>query len=172
MPASRKPAKKSAATTATKASKKVAKKVAVSTEPVFTDEERAAIKEYAAEARAAKRGGARARAADGASEVLAKIAAMPAQDRTTAERVHAVVTSAAPTLTPRLWYGMPAYSKDGKVLVFLQPAHKFKTRYSTLGFSDEARLDEGTMWPSSFAVTKLTAADERRIAALVKKAMG
>jgi uncharacterized protein YdhG (YjbR/CyaY superfamily) len=103
--------------------------------------------------------------------VLAKIAEMPEPDRAMAERLHAVITSSAPTLSPRLWYGMPAYAKDGKVVCFFQGAHKFKSRYATFGFDDQANLDEGTMWPTSFALTELTAADEARIGALVKKAV-
>jgi len=106
------------------------------------------------------------------SAVLAKIAAMPPADRAMAERVHAIVTASAPELSPKLWYGMPAYAKNGKVICFFQDANKFKARYATLGFSDQARLDEGPMWPTSFALTRLTAADEARIAALVKKAVG
>jgi len=131
----------------------------------FTAEERAAIKERVKETNAA------AEDADGESALLAKIAEMVDSDRTMAKRLHAVVKASAPTLSPRLWYGMPAYAKDGKTICFFQPAKKFKTRYATLGFNDGAHLDEGTMWPTAFALTKLTAADEARIGALVKKAV-
>ena len=137
----------------------------------FTDEERDAIKERAQEMKAAARRGPRADKANGATDVLAKIAEMPEPDRAMAERLHAVITASAPALSPKLWYGMPAYAKDGKVVCFFQSAQKFKTRYATLGFSDDANLDDGTMWPSAFALTKLTAADEARIGALVKKAV-
>jgi uncharacterized protein YdhG (YjbR/CyaY superfamily) len=137
----------------------------------FTDEERAAMKEHAQELRAARRG-SRAGQADGEGELLAKIAEMTAPDRALAERVHAVIKASAPALSPRTWYGMPAYAKDGKVLCFFQPAHKFKTRYATFGFNDVAHLDEGTMWPIAFALTaEMTAADEARIAALVRQAV-
>jgi len=136
----------------------------------FTDEERGAMKERAQELKGARRG-SRAAKADGESELLAKIAEMAAPDRALAERLHAVIKASAPSLSPRTWYGMPAYAKDGKVLCFFQPAQKFKTRYSTFGFNDVANLDDGTMWPIAFALTdELTAADEARIAALVKKA--
>jgi hypothetical protein len=136
----------------------------------FTDEERAAMKERAQELKAAAR--ADKDKADGDSAVLAKIATMPEPDRALGKRLHAIVKASAPGLTPKLWYGMPAYAnKDGKVVCFFQSAQKFKTRYATLGFSDKANLDEGTMWPVAFALTKLTAADEGRIGALVKKAM-
>ena len=137
----------------------------------FTDEERAAMKERAQELKAAARRGPRADKADGESAVLAKIAEMPEPDRAMAERLHAVIKASAPALSPRLWYGMPAYARDGKVVCFFQSAQKFKTRYATLGFSDEANLDEGAMWPTAFALTELTAADEARIGALVKKAV-
>ncbi|MDQ1589357.1 MAG: hypothetical protein QOJ77_2522 [Microbacteriaceae bacterium] len=138
----------------------------------FTDEERAAIKERANELKATARRGPRAEKADGESDVLAKIAEMPESDRAMAERLHAVITASAPALAPKLWYGMPAYAKDGKVICFFQSAQKFKTRYATLGFNDSANLDEGAMWPTAFALTKLTAGDEARISALVKKAVG
>jgi uncharacterized protein YdhG (YjbR/CyaY superfamily) len=138
----------------------------------FTDEERSAMKERAKEQKAAARRGSRADKADGEGEVLAKIAELPEPDRAMAERLHAVITASAPALSPKLWYGMPAYAKDGKVICFFQSAQKFKTRYATLGFSDDANLDEGTMWPTAFALMKLTAADEARIGALVKKAVG
>ena len=137
----------------------------------FTDEERAAMKERARELKAAARRGPRADKADGESDVLAKIAEMPEPDRAMAERLHALIKASAPALSPRTWYGMPAYAKDGKVVCFFQSAQKFKTRYATLGFSDKANLDDGTMWPTSFALTELTAADEARIGALVKKAV-
>ena len=136
----------------------------------FTGEERAAMKERAQELKAAGRRGSRAAKADGESEVLAKIAEMTEPDRAMAERIHAVIKASAPGLSPRLWYGMPAYAKDDKVVCFFQPAQKFKSRYATFGFNDDANLDEGTMWPTSFALTKLTAANEARIRALVKKA--
>ncbi|GAA2869549.1 DUF1801 domain-containing protein [Streptosporangium fragile] len=137
----------------------------------FTDEERDAMKERAKELKAAARRGSRAAKADVESEVLAKIAEMPEADRVLAERIHAVVKANAPVLSPRLWYGMPAYTKDGKVVCFFQGAHKFKARYATLGFNDPANLDEGTMWPTAYALTELTAADEARIGALIKKAV-
>jgi uncharacterized protein YdhG (YjbR/CyaY superfamily) len=132
----------------------------------FTDEERAAMRERAREAKA---GGARAKA-DGESEVLAKIAEMSEPDRAIAERLHALIKASAPDLSPRTWYGMPAYAKDGDVVCFFQPAQKFKARYATFGFSDKANLDEGGMWPTSFALKELTAAEEARIGALVKQA--
>jgi uncharacterized protein YdhG (YjbR/CyaY superfamily) len=138
----------------------------------FTDEERAAMKEHAQELKTAARRGPRAAKADGESEVLGKIAEMAEPDRVMAVRLHAVIKASAPALSPRTWYGMPAYAKDGKVLCFFQPAQKFKTRYATFGFNDVANLDEGAMWPVAFALTELTAADEARIGALVKKAAG
>jgi uncharacterized protein YdhG (YjbR/CyaY superfamily) len=141
------------------------------TAKVFTDEERAAIQERAREVKAAGRRGSRANRPDGESEVLAKIAEMPESDRAMAERIHAIVKSSAPGLTPKTWYGMPAYAKDGKVVCFFQAADKFKARYATFGFDEAAKIDEGTMWPTSWALTKLTAADEARIAALVKKSV-
>ncbi len=131
----------------------------------FTDEERAAIKERVRETKAV------ADKADGESEVLAKIAEMAEPDRAMAKRLHAVIKASAPALSPRTWYGMPAYAKDGKVVCYFQPAQKFKTRYATLGFSDAAHLDEGAMWPNAYALTKLTAADEARIGGRVKKAV-
>jgi uncharacterized protein YdhG (YjbR/CyaY superfamily) len=137
----------------------------------FTDEERGAMKERAQELKAAARRGPRAAKADEESAVLAKIAEMPAPDRAIGERLHAVIKASAPALSPKLWYGMPAYAKDGKVLCFFQSAQKFKTRYATFGFNDNANLDEGTMWPTAFALTDLTAADEARIGALVKQAV-
>jgi uncharacterized protein YdhG (YjbR/CyaY superfamily) len=138
----------------------------------FTDEERAAMRERAREVKATGRRGTRAGKADGESDVVAKIAEMPEPDRVMAERLHALIKASAPDLSPRTWYGMPAYAKDGKVVCFFQSAQKFKTRYATLGFSDKANLDEGSMWPTSFALTELTAAEEARIGELVKKAVG
>jgi uncharacterized protein YdhG (YjbR/CyaY superfamily) len=137
----------------------------------FTDAEQAAMKERAQELKAEARRGPRAKKADGESDVLAKIAEMPAPDRAMAKRLHSIVKASAPALSPRTWYGMPAYAKDGKVVCFFQSAQKFKTRYATFGFSDKANLDEGAIWPTAFALTELTAADEARIAALVKKAV-
>jgi uncharacterized protein YdhG (YjbR/CyaY superfamily) len=137
----------------------------------FTDEERAAMRERAQELKAEARRGSRADKGDGESAVLAKIAEMPEPDRAMAERLHGIIKASAPALSPKTWYGMPAYAKDGKVVCYFQSAQKFKSRYATFGFSDEANLDEGAMWPTSFALSELTAADEARIAALVKKAM-
>jgi uncharacterized protein YdhG (YjbR/CyaY superfamily) len=136
----------------------------------FTEEERAAMKERAQELKAAKRGGPSG-TVDQEAAVLAKIAEMPEPDRALAERLHAVITASAPALSPRLWYGMPAYAKGGKVVCFFQGAQKFKTRYATIGFSDEAKLDDGAMWPTAFALKGLTAADEARIDSLVKRAV-
>jgi hypothetical protein len=137
----------------------------------FTDAERAAMKEHGQELKAAARRGPRAAKADGEGDVLAKIAEMPEPDRAMAERLHAIIKASAPALSPRTWYGMPAYAHDGNVVCFFQPAQKFKTRYATLGFSDKANLDEGAMWPTTYALTELTAAEEARIGALVKKAV-
>ena len=137
----------------------------------FTDEERAALKERAQELKASARRSPGAGKADGESEVLAKIAEMPEPDRVVAERLHAIIKASAPALSPRTWYGMPAYAKDGNVVCFFQSSQKFKTRYATLGFSDKANLDEGAMWPTTFALTELTADSEARIGALVKKAV-
>jgi uncharacterized protein YdhG (YjbR/CyaY superfamily) len=137
----------------------------------FTDEERAAMKERARELKSPARRGSRGAKSDGESAVLEKIAEMPEPDRAIAERIHAIVKAGAPELSPRTWYGMPAYAKDGKVVCFFQSAQKFKSRYATLGFNDSANLDDGTMWPTAFALTKLTAATEERISALVKKAV-
>ena len=153
------------------APKRAAKKAAANGESTakFTAEERDAIRERARELKAA------GRARGGESEedaVLEKIAAMAATDRAMAERLHAIVKASAPDLTPRLWYGMPAYAKDGNVVCFFQSAGKFKARYATLGFSDKAMLDDGEMWPTSFALNKLTAADEKRIATLLERAVG
>ncbi len=137
----------------------------------FTDEERGAMRERAQELKAAARRGPRAGKADGENAVLEKIAAMPAPDRAMAKRLHAIIKASAPVLSPKTWYGMPAYAKDGKVVCFFQSAQKFKTRYATFGFSDEANLDEGAMWPTAFALKELTPAEEARIVALVKKAV-
>jgi uncharacterized protein YdhG (YjbR/CyaY superfamily) len=135
----------------------------------FTDEERAAIRARAKELKAAER--ANKDRAAGESALLAAIAEMPGPDRAMAERIHAIVMAAAPTLTPKTWYGMPAYAKDGKIVCFFKSADKFKSRYATLGFEDEANLDEGAVWPTSFALKELTAAAEAKIGALVKKAV-
>jgi uncharacterized protein YdhG (YjbR/CyaY superfamily) len=136
----------------------------------FTDEERAAMKERAKELKAEARA-AKDRAA-GESDVLAKIAEMPEPDRSMAKRIHAIITTSAPVLSPKTWYGMPAYTnKDGKVVCFFTAASKFNSRYASLGFNDDASLDEGAMWPVAFALKELTAAEEARIAALVKKAV-
>ncbi|WP_227983406.1 iron chaperone [Nocardia spumae] len=140
--------------------------------PGFSADERAAMKEHARELKTAARRGSRATKADGEQDVLAKIAEMADSDRALAERVHAVITAEAPTLSPKLWYGMPAYAKDGKVVCFFRSAEKFKSRYATLGFEDKAELDDGTMWPTSFAITSMTAAHEARIGELVRKAAG
>ena len=137
----------------------------------FTEEERVAMKERVQELKAAARRGPREDKADGESAVLAKIAGMPEPDRAMGKRLHAIIKASAPALSPKLWYGMPAYAKDGKVVCFFQSAQKFKTRYATLGFSDAANLDEGAMWPVAFALKELTAAEEARIGALVKKAV-
>ena len=137
----------------------------------FTDEERAAMKEHVQELKASADRGPRADKADGESAVLAKIAEMREPDRAMAKRLHAIIKASAPALSPRTWYGMPAYAKDGEVVCFFQPAQKFKTRYASLGFSDAANLDEGTMWPVAFALKELTATGEATIVALVKKAV-
>jgi uncharacterized protein YdhG (YjbR/CyaY superfamily) len=137
----------------------------------FTDEERAAMRERVEELKADARRGRRADKADGENAVLAKIAALAQPDRAMAERLHAIIKANAPALSPRTWYGMPAYAKDGNVVCFFQSAQKFKTRYATLGFSDKANLDEGRMWPTAFALKELTAAEEARIGALVNKAV-
>jgi uncharacterized protein YdhG (YjbR/CyaY superfamily) len=131
----------------------------------FTAEERAAMKERAQELKA------EGRRADGEKDLLAKIAEMPKADRAMAKRLHAIITASAPDLSPKTWYGMPAYAKDDKVVCFFQSAEKFKSRYATVGFNDEAKLDQGAMWPTSFALKELTAAEEKKIAALVKKAV-
>jgi uncharacterized protein YdhG (YjbR/CyaY superfamily) len=151
---------------------KNAQKSAGTTSEGFTDEERAAIKERAQEARASTRRVSRAnKAAEDEAAVLAKIAEMGESDRVMAERLHAVITASAPGLAPKLWYGMPAYARDGKIICFFQSAQKFKTRYATFGFNEDASLDEGAMWPTAFALRELTATDEARIGALVKKAV-
>ena len=138
----------------------------------WTDEERAAMKERARELKAAGRRGARAAKGDGEREVLAKIEEMPEADRVIAERLHALIKASAPALSPRTWYGMPAYAnEDGKVVCYFTPAAKFNSRYATLGFNDTANLDKGAMWPTSFALKELTAAEESKIGALVKKAV-
>ncbi|GAB4422767.1 MAG: DUF1801 domain-containing protein [Anaerolineae bacterium] len=135
----------------------------------FTDEERAAMKERAQELKAEER--ANKDKAAGESAVLAKIAEMPEPERTMAQRLHEIIKDSAPTLSPKTWYGMPAYARDGKVVCFFQSAEKFNSRYATFGFSDEANLDEGAMWPTSFALKELSAVEEARIVALVKKAV-
>ncbi|MDZ4720188.1 MAG: DUF1801 domain-containing protein [Roseiflexaceae bacterium] len=135
----------------------------------FTDEERAAMKERAKELKAEAR--ANKDRAEGESDVLAKIAEMPEPERAMAKRLHEIIKASAPVLSPRLWYGMPAYAKDGKIVCFFQSAQKFNTRYATLGFSDMANIDEGAMWPTAFALTELNAAEEERIGALMKKAV-
>ena len=151
--------------TAKKGTKKSAKSSTGKAIKGFTDEERVAIRERAGELKAA------AGKADAESAVLAKIATMPAPDRAMGKRLHAIIKGSAPILSPKLWYGMPAYAKDGKVVCFFQSAQKFKTRYATFGFSDEANLDEGAMWPTAFALKELTAAEEARIGAIMKKAV-
>jgi uncharacterized protein YdhG (YjbR/CyaY superfamily) len=153
---------------AKKATQKAAKSTAASGKKPkrFTAEERTAMKERAQELKA------EAVKADGESAVLAKIAEMPEPDRVLGERLHAIIKASAPVLSPKTWYGMPAYAKDGKVLCYFQSAAKFNSRYATFGFSDEANLDKGAMWPTSFALTELTAAEEAKIAAIVKKAVG
>src|SRR3989442_9482774 len=137
----------------------------------FTDEERAAMKERVQELKTSASRGPRSDKEDGESAVLAKIAEMREPDRAMGKRLHAIIKVSAPALSPRTWYGMPAYAKDGEVVCFFQPAQKFKTRYATFGFSDAANLDEGALWPAAFALTEWTAAEEARIGALVKKAV-
>lgn len=134
----------------------------------FTPEERAAMKDRAEELKASKRGGAKANAE---AALLEKIAEMPEADRVIAERLHAIVTAEAPDLAPKLWYGMPSYARDGKIICFFQSAEKFKSRYATFGFNEDAKLDDGSMWPTAFALTKLTAANEKRIRELVRQAV-
>ncbi len=154
----RKPAKKG--------TQKSAKSTTAGKTNGFTDDERAAMKERARELKATRSG-----KADGESDVLAAIAKMPASDRTMAKRLHTIINDSAPALSPKTWYGMPAYAKDGKVVCFFRGAHKFKERYAMFGFNDAANLDKGAMWPVAFALKELTAADEAKIAALVKKAV-
>ncbi len=137
----------------------------------FTDEERAAMKERAQELKAEARRGPRADKAGGESDVLAKIAEMPEPDRAMGKRLHEIVKASAPALSPKTWYGMPAYARDGKVVCYFTPASKFKSRYATFGFNDAANLDEGAMWPTSFALKELTATEEAKISALVKRAL-
>ena len=153
--------------TAKKGTRKSAKSTSAigNTSKGFTDEERVAMKERLQELKAEGRRGPRTDKADGESAVLAQIAAMPESDRALGERLHAIIKATAPALSPRLWYGMPAYAKDGKVVCFFQSAAKFKTRYATFGFQHDANLDEGAMWPTAFALKKLTAAEEARISA-------
>jgi uncharacterized protein YdhG (YjbR/CyaY superfamily) len=157
--------------------KKVTRKSAKSTGAIdktskgFTDEERAAMREHARELKAERRRGPSTDKEEGESDVLAQIAAMPGPDRALAERLHAIIKASTPALSPRTWYGMPAYAKDGKVVCFFQSAAKFKTRYATFGFQHAANLDEGAMWPVAFALKELTAAEEAKIAALVKQAV-
>jgi hypothetical protein len=158
--AERKPAKKGTQKAATRTS------VTGKASRGFTDEEKGAMRQRVKELKAA------ADTTDGDSAVLAKIATMPAPDRAMGKRLHAIIKASAPALTPKLWYGMPAYAKDGKIVCHFQDAKKFKTRYATFGFSDAANLDEGGMWPVAFALKELTAAEEARIGALVKKAVG
>lgn len=162
---------KSSAKSSAKSSSKSSKRAGASGNGAggFTAEEREAMRERAKELKASRAGGGGASDEDA---VLAKIAAMAAADRAFAERIHAIVKASAPALAPKLWYGMPAYAKNGKVVCFFQDARKFKSRYATLGFSDQAALDEGNMWPSSFALKEIGAAEEARIAALVKRAVG
>ena len=137
----------------------------------FSDDERAAMKDHAEDLKRASRRGPAATRADGEADVLAKIAEMDDSDRAIAAGVHALVTTAAPELTPRLWYGMPAYAIDGKLLCYFQAAKKFKSRYATLGFSDQASLDDGSLWPVVYALPELTAANEKRISALIRQAV-
>jgi uncharacterized protein YdhG (YjbR/CyaY superfamily) len=149
---------------------KVAKRATASTESKgFSADEKAAMRERARELKAETR--RNADRADGERDLLAKIAEMPKADRDLAERIHALITATAPDLSPKTWYGMPAYARDGKLVCFFKSADKFKSRYATLGFEEDAHLDDGTMWPTTFAITALTAADEARISALVKKAV-
>ena len=152
---------------ATKGTRRSAKSTGGETSGTFTDEEKAAARERVKELKRAPRAGK----ADGERDVLDKISEMDDADRVMAERIHAIVTASAPDLTPKTWYGMPAYAKDGTIVCHFQPAQKFKTRYATFGFSDAANLDEGALWPVAFALKELTAAEEARIGALVKKAV-
>ena len=150
------------------AAKRTAKRTSGKASGTFTDEEKAAARERVKELKRSPRAGK----ADGARDVLEKISEMDDADRVMAERIHAIVTASAPDLTPKTWYGMPAYAKDGKVLCFFKPAEKFKVRYATLGFSDVAALDDGNLWPTEFAITSLTKADEKAVRALVERALG
>jgi uncharacterized protein YdhG (YjbR/CyaY superfamily) len=136
----------------------------------WTDDERAAMRERAKEVKAEKGRSGGSTKLDGEADLLAKIAEMPGPDRAMAEKIHAIVTENGPDLAPKTWYGMPAYAKDGKVVCFFKSADKFKSRYATFGFEEQANLDDGSMWPTSYALTKLTAADEAKLAAMVKKA--
>jgi uncharacterized protein YdhG (YjbR/CyaY superfamily) len=158
---------------AKKATQKAAKNTTASDKKSkgFTAEERAAMKERAQELKADQDLKAEGRRAEGEKALLAKIAEMPKPDRILAERIHAIVKESAPDLSPKTWYGMPAYAKDGKVVCYFQSAHKFKSRYATFGFNDTANLDDGVMWPTSFALKELTAAEEAKIGKLVKKAV-
>lgn len=149
-----------------KPAKATTRKTAAKTAPRFTAEERAAMRERSRELKKSKS------RAGGEADLLAKIAEMTGSDREIAERLHALITATAPDLEPKTWYGMPAYARDGSVLCFFQPAQKFKARYATLGFNDNANLDDGAMWPTSFALTALAPADEKRIVALVERAVG
>jgi uncharacterized protein YdhG (YjbR/CyaY superfamily) len=163
------PERKAASNTTTSSAKKSTAPKKSST--TFTNEERAAMKERARELKATGRRSSRAKESDGEAEVLAKIAEMPASDRAMAKRLHAIIKENAPELSPRTWYGMPAYAKDGDVICFFQNSQKFKTRYATLGFSDKAELDKGAMWPTSYALMELTPATEKEIGTLLKKAV-
>jgi uncharacterized protein YdhG (YjbR/CyaY superfamily) len=154
-----------------KGTQKLAKSTTGKASRGFTDEERAAMRERAKELKAAARHQQGGKKTDGEADVLAKITEMPEPDRTMAERLHAIIKASAPALSPRTWYGMPAYAKDGNVVCFFQSAQKFKARYATFGFSDKANLDEDAMWPTAFALKELTAAEEETIKALVKKAV-
>jgi uncharacterized protein YdhG (YjbR/CyaY superfamily) len=156
--------------TATKDTRRSAEHTDGEPSPRFTDEERAAMKERAKEVKTAARRSPRASGSDGERDVLEKISEMEEPDRVMAERIHAIIKANAPDLTPRTWYGMPAYAKDGSVLCFFRPAPKFKDRYATFGFNDNAHLDDGNMWPVAYALKKLTKSDEATIAELVKKA--
>ncbi len=158
---------------ATKATEKSAKRTSATGEKSqrFTAEERAAMKERARELQAGGRRGSRGKKADGESDLLAKIAEMPDEDRVMAERIHEIIKNTAPDLSPKTWYGMPAYAKNGKLICFFQPRAKFKSRYATFGFEDNANLDDGALWPTSFALVELTATAEKKIAELVKQAV-
>ena len=157
---------------ANKSTQKSPKSTAIGKAPTgLTDEERAAMKEHVQELKAEVRRAQSGEKEDEESAVLAKIAAFPQPDRAMAQRLHTIIKANAPDLSPRTWYGMPAYAKDGNIVCFFQSAQKFKTRYATLGFSDKAKLDEGHMWPTAFALKELTAAEEAKIVALVKKAV-